>query len=109
MQIQCPHCQEWTDSDNETCVFCKKPLNDDKPSPLKKVEDENSIVDLSQLYANGEGKKAEYIIKSQPDREVWLKGRPTTGRAILKDRRISLIMTGISVIALIILTILALL
>ena len=109
MQIQCPHCQEWTDSDNETCVFCKKPLNDDKPSALKKVDHENGFIDLSQLYANGEGEKAEYIIKSQPDREVWLKGRPTTGRAILKDRKMGIIMTGISVIALIIIMLIAIL
>ena len=102
MQIQCPYCQEWIDSEDETCAFCKKPINESQSSPLVKMDDENSVVDLSLLYARGESKKAEAIIKKQPDREVYLRGKLTTGRAILRDRKVGIILIAVSSIALIV-------
>ncbi len=46
-------------------------------------------VDLNQLYSTGQRDKAESIINTQQDRAVILNGMLTTGREILKRRKIT--------------------
>ena len=97
---KCPHCQKWTDSENETCMFCNHSLVDNKYQ-LEKFEDENGVIDWSLL----DKKTAQHLFRHHPDRKVYYMGKLTTcGEIHKRDFFSSMVILSVSLVLLLILT-----
>lgn len=86
MQIQCPKCHKWTDSENESCALCGAVLvpnkeNEDKPSLFH----EREIIDLDEIIKDQRYDKIRELEK-HPDREIMVNGRMTTMREYLERK-----------------------
>ena len=74
MQIQCPKCQEWTDTDSGACQLCGAELTETFEMP-----EGDGPIDLDTMFIIGKLNDVQKILKyAPPDTKVILDGTEIT-------------------------------